>query len=131
MVLGIILYETVDVLYAVSKITINSVKYIYDWYNTEEDDEIFVKIDKNGNTIDDSENNENNENNKNIQYIKKLHYDPELIYIKKIEELERKINELNEKINNKSYNSENTINENNVNNEKITIKVNLKEKKEK
>ena len=72
-----------------------------------------------------------NENNKNIQYIKKLHYDPELIYIKKIEELERKINELNEKINNKSYNSENTINENNVNNEKITIKVNLKEKKEK
>lgn len=131
MVLGIILYETVDVLYAVSKITINSVKYIYDWYNADEDDEIFVKIDKHGNIIDDSENSEDNENNENIKYIKKLHYDPELIYIKKIEELERKINELNEKINNNTRNAENTKDETNQNNEKITIKVNLKEKKEK
>ena len=32
MVLGFILYETIDILYTVGKITINSGKYVYDWY---------------------------------------------------------------------------------------------------
>ena len=125
MVLGIILYETVDVLYAVSKITINSVKYIYNWYNSDEDVDIFVKIDKHGNIIDDSDNETINDSNK---HIKQLGYEPELIYIKKIEELERKIKELNEKID-KSNEIEHT--EHTENTENTIIKVNLKKVKEK
>ena len=32
MVLGIILYETVDLLYSIGSLTINSTLYVYNWY---------------------------------------------------------------------------------------------------
>ena len=113
MVLGIILYETADILYNVTKLTIKSVAYIYDWYTTEEDEE-FVNLDEKGQEIDFVSSKNDNDN---------IH---ELIYIKKIEELERKINELNKKID-KTKKDVQIHDKNNDNEENINIHVSVKD----
>ena len=115
MVLGIILYETADILYNVTKLTIKSVAYIYDWYTTEED-EAFVNLDEKGQEI-------NFVSSKNDNDSDNIH---ELIYIKKIEELERKINELNKKID-KSKKDDEIHDKNNDNKENVNISVSVKD----
>jgi hypothetical protein len=44
MVLGLILYEAVDLLYNISSLTINSTVYIYNWYYTVPNEDIPKEI---------------------------------------------------------------------------------------
>ena len=111
MVLGIILYETADILYNVTTLTIKSVAFIYDWYTTEEDEQ-FVNLDEKGDEI----------NMVSSKYGDNVH---DLIYIKKIEELERKINELNKKIDDSK--KEDYIHEETQLQEKVNISVSVKD----
>lgn len=111
MVLGIILYETADILYNVTKLTIKSVAFLYDWYTTEEDEQ-FVNLDEKGDEI----------NMVSSKYGDNVH---DLIYIKKIEELEKKINELNKKIDDSK--KEDYIHEETQLQEKVNISVSVKD----